>query len=456
MFGRISRVRKQYLNRKKALTIGFRFNFMGGKNIHVLKPNINFKLLKERKEEMVINVKNRNMDVDVNNVISVYDQYVVALQKLENLRSQKNQIANSVKKASKEERPELLQQGKLVKQSLKTITDNTKILYDELVELGMDLPNFTHPDAPIGGEGDARVVFTSGSKTEFDFEPKTHEELGRDLDLFDFDAGVTVSGTKFYFSKNEATFLELALINWVMKEISQFNYTPTLTPDIALSHVAKGCGFNPRLDSNHIYSIEDSNLCLIGTSEVPLAGQYHNLETERSKLPMKSVGYSHCFRAETNVSKMSRGLYRVHQFSKVEMFILCQAEDSEDLLNEILDIEVKILQKLGLHFKVLDMPTQELGNPAYRKFDIEAYIPSIGFGEVTSCSNCTDYQARRLNIRLKEKGPHSYLHTLNGTGLAIPRIIMAILENNQQEDGSVNIPQVLHPYLGFTKIVPKH
>ncbi|MBM4069791.1 MAG: serine--tRNA ligase, partial [Planctomycetes bacterium] len=288
---------------------------------------------------------------------------------------------------------------------------------------------------------------------DFDFPVKDHVALAESLDLVDFEAGSSVAGPKFYYLKNDAVLLELALIQYAMNTLIDAGFTPIITPDVARVDVLEGIGFIPRGPETQIYGLENTDLCLVATAEITLGGMHRDQVLDELQLPMKYVGLSHCFRTEAGApGRDTRGLYRVHQFTKVEMFAFCTPDQSETIHQELLAIEEKIFAGLGLPFQVIDTCTGELGGPAYRKYDLEAWMPGRGqggeFGEVTSTSNCTDYQARRLNIRYKgprHKGTR-FVHTLNGTAVAITRAILAILENNQQADGSVVIPEVLRPW----------
>lgn len=252
-------------------------------------------------------------------------------------------------------------------------------------------------------------------------------------------------------------------VNYAMQKICSKGFDPIITPDLVRSTVLEKCGFQPRGEGTQVYSVENSELCLTGTAEIPLGGMFMDQILPEESLPIKVAAYGRCFRTEAGAAGAAgKGLYRVHQFSKVEMFVVCTPEQSEQLHKELIDIEVEMFQELGLHFQVLDMPSCDLGAPAYRKFDIEAWMPGLQrYGEVSSASNCTDYQSRRLNIRYrpsepasegdknkkKKKAPTQFVHTLNGTGCAVPRMIVAILENNQQEDGSIVIPEALRPFM---------
>jgi seryl-tRNA synthetase len=309
------------------------------------------------------------------------------------------------------------------------------------------------------------VIRRFGEPRQFDFKPKDHVELCEALDLADFEAGASVTGQKFYFLKNEAVLIELGLIQYAMQTLLREGYTPIITPDLARVDVLEGIGFIPRdpdPNKRQIYSIADSDLCLIATAEITLGGMHRDQILDAATLPKRYVGVSHCFRTEAGApGRDTKGLYRVHQFTKVEMFAYCTPEDSEKLHLEILRIEEAIFQGLGLPYHVIDTCTGDLGGPAYRKYDLEAWMPGRGdkgdYGEVTSTSNCTDYQARRLKVRFRRTGQKGtdFAHTLNGTAVACTRALLAILENYQQADGSVIVPEVLRPWVGKDRITAK-
>src|SRR5437660_10735906 len=321
----------------------------------------------------------------------------------------------------------------------------------------------TDPAAPVGREAtDNKVIAQSGQPAKFDFPPRDHVAVAEALDLVDFEAGASVAGQKFYFLKNEAVLLELALVQYAIRALIHEGYTPIITPDLARVEVLEGIGFIPRdpnPETRQVYTIADSDLCLIATAEITLGGMHRDKIFDELDLPKKYVGLSHCFRTEAGApGRETRGLFRVHQFTKVEMFAFTTPDQSEDTHKELLAIEENIFQGLGLPYQVIDTCTGDLGGPAYRKFDLEAWMPGRGekgeYGEVTSTSNCTDYQARRLNIRYKIPGQKGtrFAHTLNGTAVAVTRALVAILENNQQADGSVLIPEVLRTIVGKDKI----
>src|ERR687893_321780 len=292
----------------------------------------------------------------------------------------------------------------------------------------------THPDAPIGSDESENVEIRCwGEIPDFGFDVKDHVELGDSLSIIDFDAGTKVTGGKFYFLRGDAVLLELGLVRYAMDILIERGYQPTITPDLAQDEHLVGTGFIPRGPETQIYSVEDSDL------------------------PIRLAGLSHCFRTEAGShGRASRGLYRVHQFTKVEMFAFTTPEQSDAMHAEMLEIEEQIFQGLGLPYRVVDICTGDLGGAAYRKFDLEAWMPGRDdFGEVTSTSNTTDYQARRLRIRYrKDGGRPQLLHTLNGTALAMSRALIALIEVYQQQDGSVRLPEALVPYVGKERVDP--
>ncbi|XP_020202128.1 serine--tRNA ligase, chloroplastic/mitochondrial isoform X3 [Cajanus cajan] len=393
-------------------------------------------------------------------------------QEVERVRGERNAVANKMKgKLEPSERQRLIEEGKNLKEGLAALEEELVKLNDNLQQEAQGIPNMTHPDVPIGGEDCSTIRKMVGSAPKFSFLVKDHLQLGKELDLFDFDAAAEVSGSKFYYLKNEAVLLEMALLNWTLSEVMKRGFTPLTTPEIVRSSVVEKCGFQPRANNTQIYSIDDSDQCLIGTAEIPVGGLHMDSILSDSLLPLKYVAFSHCFRTEAGAAgAATRGLYRVHQFSKVEMFIFCRPEESEHYHQELIKIEEDIFSSLGLHFKTLDMASEDLGAPAYRKFDVEAWMPGLErFGEISSASNCRDYQSRRLGIRYrpseaqvtsgkKSKGnlaPPQFVHTLNATACAVPRMIICLLENYQQEDGSVIIPEPLRPFMGGLSVIAR-
>jgi len=409
------------------------------------------------------NCKNRRVNIDINSVIEAYHRKNSTSQELQNLRHKQNEIAQQIpKEKSAETKKQLVEEGRGLKNEISRLEKQFSEEETTWHALMQQLPNMTHPDVPQGGEEDARELKRFGKIPTFSFTPLNHLELGQNLDLVDFDAGTEVTGQKFYFLKNEAVFLELGLIRYALDIAVKHGYSPTITPDLAKIEILEGTGYAPRGNESQFYTIEGHDLCLIGTSEMTIGGMLKNKILDAKELPLRIAGISHCFRTEAGaLGRESKGLYRVHQFSKVELFVFSLPEESEKMHAEILAIEEEIFQGLELPYRVIDIASADLGNPAYRKFDIEAWMPGRGaaggsYGEVTSTSNCTDFQARRLGIKYRDgAGKAVPVHTLNGTAVAISRALVALLENGQQADGSILLPNALIPYCGFDKILRK-
>ncbi len=418
--------------------------------------------IRTRTDEVRANTANRRMTADVDAVLAMADERSALIQQIDGLRSRRKTLSDAVRKAADTDRPAMVEQATDLKT---TIAQRQKSLADveaRLREEQARIPNLTHPDAPVGEDETAnRELSRWGEPPPFDFKPKDHLELGEALDILDFDSGTKVAGTGFYFLKNEAVLLELALVRFALDVLRREGFALYATPDMARMKVLEGAGFSPRGEESQIYRIDGQDLGLIATAEITLGGLLMDTILDAARLPLKVGGVSHCFRVEAGAyGRASRGLYRVHQFTKVEMFAFTAPEDSEAMLQEMLRIEETIYQQLGIPYRVVDVCTGDLGGPAYRKFDLEAWMPGRGdggdWGEITSASNCTDYQARRLAIRFRRaKGKKPELvHTLNGTAIAASRTPVAILENYQQADGSVLVPEVLRPLTGFDRISP--
>ena len=377
------------------------------------------------------------------------------------LKAAQNQLSERIKSAGNdaELRTRLVAESRGMKERLGSLEGELKSAEAAVREALVTIPNLTHPDAPAGAAGvDNPTVATWGTPRVFDFKPKDHVELLQALDLADLDAGAKVAGQKFYFLKNEGALLELALVQYAISELVKRDFIPVITPDLAKTSVMEGTGYMPRDPdpaNRQFYQIADSDLCLIATAEITIGGMHQDGTFAQDQLPRKYAGLSHCFRTEAGAAgRDTRGLYRVHQFTKVEMFAFTTPEQSEAMHAELRAAEEALFQGLGLPYRVVDTCAGDLGGPAYRKFDLEAWMPGRGtageYGEVTSTSNCTDYQARRLNIRFRDAQSKKlrFVHTLNGTAIASTRAIVAILENYQNADGSVTVPEALRPWVG--------
>src|SRR5260370_16912737 len=414
--------------------------------------------IRDNLEAVKANCRNRNVKANPDQVVRIDSERKKLVQEAKVLQQRANEVPKLIpKEKDTAKKQELIQEGKRLREQVGALEKDVKRVEADLHAALMTIPNMTHPDAPVGTTGeDNKVLRQWGEPRVFDFPAKDHVALAQSLDLVDFEAGAAVAGQKFYYLKNEAALLELALVQYAMNPLVREGYTPVITPDVARVEVLEGIGFIPRdpdPEKRQIYSLADTDLCLIATAEITLGGMHRDQIFDELQLPLKYVGLSHFFRTEAPApGPTTTGLYRFHHFTKVQMFAFCTPDQSEGLHQELLDIEEKIFQGLGLPYQVIDTCTGDLGGPAYRKFDLEAWMPGRGkggeYGEVTSTSNCTDYQARRLNIRFKSpkhKGTR-YVHTLNGTAVAVSRSILAILENYQQADGTVLIPEVLRPW----------
>ena len=419
------------------------------------------KYIREHADEVCENAKNRGVSVDIDAWLALDQDRLVLLQEVETLRAKRNVVADSMKSASPEARPKLIEEGKMLKDEVAVKETGLERIDAEWKNELLRFPNLTYPGTPIGKTDEDNVELRKVGEIKQLESPKDHVALAEALDLIDFERGAKVAGAKFYFLKGKMVLLEQALTNFTLNYLVKQGYTPLTTPDLAKDEVLLGAGFNPRGPETQIYSIENTDLSLVGTAEIPVGGYHKDEVLTEADVPKKYVALSHCFRTEAGTyGRESYGLYRVHQFTKVEMFIVSTPEQSEALHQELLQIEEAIFQALEIPYRVIDICTGDLGGPAYRKYDLEAWMwgrgeGKGGWGEVTSTSNCTDYQARRLNIRVKAAdGSIRYAHTLNGTAMAMSRGLIALLENHQQPDGSIRIPQVLVPYCGFDTIGP--
>lgn len=410
---------------------------------------IDLDYIRQHPKEVETNCRNRQVEVDVNRFLDLDTQRSVLIQKIEQGRAERNVIADSIPKASAEEKKTLSAKAKELKESVTVGEEQLQQIAGEWQTIWAAIPNLTHPEVPVGGEKDAKVLRTWGKPTVFTFAPQTHLELGKSLNLLDFERAAEVTGQKFYYLKNQGALLELALTRFAVDRAIQAGFELMLTPDLARPAVLEGTGYNPRGAETQVYSIVGHDLALIGTAEITVAGYHQKSIFPAEELPKKIVGVSHCFRTEAGAGgKESTGLYRIHQFTKVELFVFCTPEQSEAIHQEILDFEESIFQALEIPYQVIDTASGDLGGPAYRKYDIEGWMPfRNGYGELTSTSNVTDYQARRLQIKYKHGKKNEFVHMLNGTAVAMPRTIIALLENHQTKEGTVRIPAALAPYM---------
>jgi seryl-tRNA synthetase len=425
------------------------------------------KFIVENADRVKQNCANRGVKCDIDRLVELETARRAKLHEVEELNRQANETQKKIGQTKDPaQREAIKEQGR----KLRELKDAAQSEHDRLdaqaAALQATIPNLTHPDAPIGGEAESRDIRRGKTPIrQFDFPPLDHVALGEKLGLFDLEAGARTTGHGFYFLKNDGVLLDLALQRYALEMLMPEGFTLTTTPDLAQNKILEGIGFNPRGPETQVYSIENSDLSLVGTAEITLGGMYSGLTLDDDQLPIKICGISHCFRTEAGAhGQATRGIYRVHQFTKVEMFAFTLPDASDAMHDALLEIECKLFDGLGIPYRVIDTASGDLGGPAYRKYDLEAWMPGRGagtpgkpagdWGEITSTSNCTDYQARRLGIRFKrkgEKGTH-FAHTLNGTAVANTRAMIAILENYQQADGTVVVPEVLRKWMGKERI----
>ncbi|MEK7174442.1 MAG: serine--tRNA ligase [Patescibacteria group bacterium] len=424
---------------------------------------LDLKFIIENKELIKNNCRLRKVKLDFEELERLAQQRKTSLQETEELHSKINKLAEIAKaSAAKKEvvSQDIINEGKRLKEKLAVAEGRFSETEGKLEAKLIDIPNLTHPDSPTGeSDADNKEIRTWGNIMRFEFQPRDHVVLGKNLDIIDFDSGTKTTGNKFYFLKNDGVLLEFALVQYAFEILQKEGFVLHTTPDLARLDIIEGVGFIPRGPEAQIYRIENENLGLIATAEITLGGMYRDEVLAGNELPVKLAGVSHCFRTEAGAyGRASKGLYRVHQFTKVEMFVFSAPESSDKMLDHIVQTEEKIFQGLGIPYHVVDCCTADLGGPAYRKFDLEAWLPADSrWGEVTSASNCTDYQSRSLNIKYKNSSDHKskLAHTLNGTAIAVSRAIIAIMENYQQEDGSIKIPEPLQRWMGKEFIKPR-
>ncbi len=418
---------------------------------------IDLKQLREHPELFRASQKVRGEDAElVDKLLAADDLRRAAISEFESLRAKQNVLSKSVGAAKGDEKNALLESAKQLASEVKA-ADSKRAQAEEIAnKLSLGIANLIDPAAPIGGEADFKVIEKIGTPRDFKaegFEPKDHVELGKILKAIDTERGAKVAGARSYYLTGVGALLELALVNYAISLAVKNGFTPMIPPVLVKPAAMEGTGFLGQAAEN-VYHLAQDELYLVGTSEVPLAA-YH-MDEILDSLPIRYTGYSPCFRREAgSYGKDTRGIIRVHQFEKVEMFTFCKPEDAQAEHERLLNWEKEFFNSLELPYRVIDVASADLGASAVRKFDIEAWVPTQGeYREVTSTSNCTQFQARRLNIRYKEDGVTKPVATLNGTLVAVPRTIVAILENHQQKDGSIKVPAALIPFLGISTLVP--
>ncbi|MFF5423484.1 MULTISPECIES: serine--tRNA ligase [unclassified Streptomyces] len=423
---------------------------------------IDLRLLREDPDRVRASQRARGEDVAlVDALLSADERRRSSGVRFDELRSEQKALGKLIPKATPEERATLLQKAEQLKTDVKTAEAEQNEADETAKRLLLQLGNLVHPDVPVGGEEDFVVLETHGTIRDFaaeGFEPKDHLELGEALGAIDVERGAKVSGSRFYYLTGVGALLELALVNAAIAQATEAGFIPMLTPALVRPRAMEGTGFLGQAAEN-VYHLEKDDYYLVGTSEVPLAAYHMDEIIDADKLPLRYAGFSPCFRREAGTyGKDTRGIFRVHQFDKVEMFSYVAPEEAESEHKRLLEWEKQWLTSLELPFQVIDVATGDLGASASRKYDCEAWIPTQGkYRELTSASNCDGFQARRLSVRMRDerngKKVVQPLATLNGTLCAVPRTIVAILENHQLADGSVRVPEVLRPYLGGREVL---
>ncbi|MFI1181564.1 serine--tRNA ligase [Streptomyces sp. NPDC020799] len=419
---------------------------------------IDLRLLREDPDRVRASQRARGEDVDVvDALLSADERRRSSSVRFDELRSEQKALGKLIPKAAGDEKAELLKRAGELSAAVKAADAEQDEAAAEAQRLLLRIGNIVHPDVPRGGEDDFVVLGTVGTPRDFaaeGFEPKDHLELGQSLGAIDVERGAKVSGSRFYYLTGVGALLELALVNAAIAQATAAGFTPMLTPALVKPRAMEGTGFLGQA-AQDVYHLEKDDFYLVGTSEVPLAAYHMDEILDASQLPLRYAGFSPCFRREAGTyGKDTRGIFRVHQFDKVEMFSYVAPEDSEAEHARLLEWEKQWLNSLELPYQVIDVATGDLGSSASRKFDCEAWIPTQGkYRELTSTSNCDEFQSRRLSVRMRDGKTVKPLATLNGTLCAVPRTIVALLENHQQADGTVRVPEVLRPYLGGREIL---
>jgi seryl-tRNA synthetase len=412
---------------------------------------IDIKFLRENPDVVRASQKGRGEDVTlVDQVIAIDEKRRAAINEFELLRAEQNTLSKSVGGAKGDEKAKLLESAKDLANKVKSADAIRAELEAQTQAIALQLSNILDPNTPIGKEEDFVILEHVGTPREFtDFDPKDHVELGKLLGAIDTERGAKVSGSRSYYLTGVGALLEFALVNYAISSAVKAGFTPVIPPVLVNPPAMEGTGFLGQAAEN-VYHLEKDGMYLVGTSEVPLAAYHMDEVLPAEKLPLRYAGYSTCFRREAGTyGKDTRGIIRVHQFDKVEMFSFCHPDQALEEHKRLLQWEKDFLNAMEIPYRVIDVASGDLGSSANRKFDIEAWIPTQkAYREVTSTSNCAEFQARRLNIRFKDSDGTKAVATLNGTLVAIPRMIVAILENHQNADGSVNVPQALQPFLG--------
>jgi len=410
-------------------------------------------ILKDNLEVLESNISRRNLDIDVNHLISLNEERKSLRFNAEQKRSQQKELGKQIANADKNEKEELLNKASELSDEVKLLFEQVDIKDEEFLNQWVKIPNLISKTSPDGKSDKDNLEIKKVGKVKEISNPKDHLEIASQLNLIDVEKASEVSGSRFAYLFGDLVKIEFNLVSWALNKLSEKGFTPTVPPVLVRENALYGTGFFPD-DAEQVYEIPNDDLYLVGTSEVPLAALHANEIINMEELPIRYAGFSTCFRREAGTyGKDTTGIFRVHQFDKVEMFSFCNPEKSEEEHEFILSVEEELLQSLEIPYRVVDVCAGDLGASAAKKYDIEAWIPSQNtYREVTSCSNTTSFQARRLNIRAKSEGETSILHTLNGTAIAVGRILIALIENNQTEDGKVEFSDKVAEIIGVKNL----
>ena len=410
-------------------------------------------ILKDNLEVLESNISRRNLKIDINHIISLNEERKSLRFDAEQKRSQQKELGKQIANADESEKEGLLNKASELSNEVKLLFEQVDKKDEEFLNLWVKIPNLISKTSPDGKSDKDNLEIKKVGNIKDIPNPKDHLEIAAKLNLIDVEKASEVSGSRFAYLFGDLVKIEFNLVSWALSKLSEKGFTPTVPPVLVRENALYGTGFFPD-DAEQVYEIPNDDLFLVGTSEVPLAALHTNEIINMGDLPIRYAGFSTCFRREAGTyGKDTTGIFRVHQFAKVEMFSFCHPEKSEEEHEFILSVEEELLQSLDIPYRVVDVCAGDLGASAAKKYDIEAWIPSQNtYREVTSCSNTTSFQARRLNIRAKSEGETSILHTLNGTAIAVGRILIALIENNQTEDGKVEFSEKVAEIIGVKNL----
>ena len=410
-------------------------------------------LLKTNIEAIEENIRKRDLDIDLDKLKLLDESRRTLKFESEKLRAEQKILGKEIASASEKEKAILLEKAEKISNKVKSLSEETQQKDEEFFDAWIKIPNIVNSSSPVGKTDEDNKEIKKVGEPKNIKNPMTHLEIGENLGLIDVERASKISGSRFSYLFGDLVKIQFNLVSYTLNKLSEKGFNPTIPPVLVRENALFGTGFFPD-DSDQVYEVQNDDLFLVGTSEVSLAALHTDEIIDIEKLPLRYAGYSTCFRREAGTyGKDTSGIFRVHQFDKVEMFSFCDPEKSNEEHEQILAIEEEILKDLEIPYRVVDVCTGDLGASAAKKYDIEAWIPSQKkYREVTSCSNTTDFQARRLNMRTKNEDGNTILHTLNGTALAVGRILIALLENNQQSDGSVTFSDDLGKILGVNKL----